>query len=145
MRVLRQTFDRHLTLFPPFRVSVKEACIILTLNMGSALLLRDLLRETEEMIGPEEQQPSPEAALNEQGVFRLTPYDVTILLGLRASWPAQWHEWHDTSNTYPEHFAIHPIKGRSTQQTWSESSTYNSRQRAGWNDPFNDDHTFDLW
>ena len=71
-------------------VSVKEACILLTLNVGPALLLRDLLRQAEEDTAVlEGQQPSPEAALNEMGVFRLTPYDVSILLGLRASWPEQ--------------------------------------------------------
>lgn len=69
---------------------MKEACIILTLNMGPALLLRDLLREAEEeILAPVGQQPSPESALNEMGVYRLTPSDVSILLGLRASWPTQ--------------------------------------------------------
>ncbi|XP_062373666.1 RAD50-interacting protein 1 [Sardina pilchardus] len=93
-------FDMTRNLFPLFGhyckrpenffKHVKEACIILTLNVGPALLLRDLLRETEEeLFAPEGQQPSPESALNEQGVYRLTPYDVSILLGLRASWPAQ--------------------------------------------------------
>lgn len=93
-------FDMTRNLFPLFGhyckrpenffKHVKEACIILTLNVGAALLLQDLLREAEEIIALESQQPSPEAALNELGVFRLTPYDVSILVGLRASWPAQW-------------------------------------------------------
>ncbi|KAL2102119.1 hypothetical protein ACEWY4_001287 [Coilia grayii] len=92
-------FDMTRNLFPLFGhyckrpenffKHVKEACIILTLNVGAALLLQDLLREAEEIIALESQQPSPEAALNELGVFRLTPYDVSILVGLRASWPAQ--------------------------------------------------------
>ncbi|XP_076152379.1 RAD50-interacting protein 1 [Alosa pseudoharengus] len=93
-------FDMTRNLFPLFGhyckrpenffKQVKEACIILTLNVGPALLLRDVLREAEdELFVPESLQPSPEAALNELGVYRLPPYDVSILLGLRASWPAQ--------------------------------------------------------
>lgn len=74
-------------------LSVKEACVILCLNVGSALLLRDVLRqaeEDEEEPGtPEGQQPSPVSALNELGVYRLAPCDVLILLNLRASWPGK--------------------------------------------------------
>ncbi|XP_056140209.1 RAD50-interacting protein 1 [Lampris incognitus] len=78
---------------------VKEACIILNLKVGSALLLRDLLRESvEETIsldcdrtkgGCRQDNPSPESALNEIGVYQLAPSDVLILLSLRASWPGQ--------------------------------------------------------
>ncbi|KAG5845149.1 hypothetical protein ANANG_G00135770 [Anguilla anguilla] len=49
---------------------VKEACIILSLNIGSALLLRDVLQraeEEEESVTPDPQRPSPESALNELG------------------------------------------------------------------------------
>ncbi|KAG7236834.1 hypothetical protein INR49_000212 [Caranx melampygus] len=73
------------------QVHVKEACIILCLNVGSAILLRDLLKESEEETrdagGIED--PPPESALNELGVFCLAPCDVQILLKLRASWPGQ--------------------------------------------------------
>uniref|UniRef100_A0AAY4BSL6 RAD50-interacting protein 1 n=1 Tax=Denticeps clupeoides TaxID=299321 RepID=A0AAY4BSL6_9TELE len=94
-------FDMTRNLFPLFGhyckrpenffKHVKEACIILTLNVGSALLLRDVLREAEEHdpVTPGGQQPSPQSALNEQGVYQLAPSDVLILLGLRASWPGQ--------------------------------------------------------
>ncbi|KAM3858925.1 RAD50-interacting protein 1 [Diretmus argenteus] len=98
-------FDMTRNLFPLFGhyckkpenffKHVKEACIILCLNVGSALLLRDLLRESEERRRGggeergEEENPSPESALNELGVYRLAPCDVLILLNLRASWPGQ--------------------------------------------------------
>ncbi|CAB1346280.1 unnamed protein product [Coregonus sp. 'balchen'] len=96
-------FDMTRNLFPLFGhyckrpenffKHVKEACVILSLNVGSALLLRDVLRqaeEDEEEPGtPEGQQPSPVSALNELGVYRLAPCDVLILLNLRASWPGQ--------------------------------------------------------
>ena len=83
---------------------MKEACIVLSLSIGSALLLRDLLREAlegrvsldrerpggaVEGAGPGAGGPSPEQALNELGVYRLAPGDVLILLNLRASWPGQ--------------------------------------------------------
>ncbi|XP_071358097.1 RAD50-interacting protein 1 [Trachinotus anak] len=94
-------FDMTRNLFPLFGhyckrpenffKHVKEACIILCLNVGSALLLRDLLKESEEetrdMGGIED--PPPESALNELGVYCLAPCDVLILLKLRASWPGQ--------------------------------------------------------
>uniref|UniRef100_A0A674C104 RAD50-interacting protein 1 n=1 Tax=Salmo trutta TaxID=8032 RepID=A0A674C104_SALTR len=96
-------FDMTRNLFPLFGhyckrpenffKHVKEACVILCLNVGSALLLRDVLRqaeEDEEEPGtPEGQQPSPVTALNELGVYRLAPCDVLILLNLRASWPGK--------------------------------------------------------
>ncbi|XP_010893446.5 RAD50-interacting protein 1 [Esox lucius] len=95
-------FDMTRNLFPLFGhyckrpenffKHVKEACIILCLNVGSALLLRDLLKQNQEDVEPgtpEGQQPSPTSTLNELGVFRLAPSDVLILLNLRASWPGQ--------------------------------------------------------
>ncbi|KAG7455788.1 hypothetical protein MATL_G00244810 [Megalops atlanticus] len=95
-------FDMTRNLFPLFGhyckrpenffKHVKEACIILTLPVGSALLLRDVLNqaeEEEEALTPDSQRPAPESALNELGVYRLAPVDVQILLGLRASWPGQ--------------------------------------------------------
>lgn len=67
--------------------SVKEACIILCLNVGSAILLRSLIKEsdtTRDCAGTGD--PPPESALNELGVFCLAPCDVLILLSLRTSW-----------------------------------------------------------
>lgn len=94
-------FDMTRNLFPLFGhyckrpenffKHVKEACIILCLNVGSAILLRDLLKESEDEtkdwagVG----DPPPESALNELGVYCLAPCDVLILLNLRASWPGQ--------------------------------------------------------
>ncbi|XP_035003884.1 RAD50-interacting protein 1 isoform X1 [Hippoglossus stenolepis] len=94
-------FDMTRNLFPLFGhyckrpenffKHVKEACIILCLNVGSAILLRNLLKESEEetkdWAGAED--PPPESALNELGVYCLAPCDVLILLNLRASWPGQ--------------------------------------------------------
>nr|XP_019955584.1 PREDICTED: RAD50-interacting protein 1 isoform X1 [Paralichthys olivaceus] len=94
-------FDMTRNLFPLFGhyckrpenffKHVKEACIILCLNVGSAILLRNLLKESEEetkgWAGAED--PPPESALNEVGVYCLAPCDVLILLNLRASWPGQ--------------------------------------------------------
>uniref|UniRef100_A0A672NHP7 RAD50-interacting protein 1 n=1 Tax=Sinocyclocheilus grahami TaxID=75366 RepID=A0A672NHP7_SINGR len=69
---------------------VKEACIILTLKVGPALLLCDVLKQSEEDEGIlNHQQPSPESALNELGVYKLAPSDVQILLNLRSAWLKQ--------------------------------------------------------
>lgn len=73
-------------LFPS--CSIKEACIILNLNVGSALLLKEVLQsasESEATLQPN--QPSATAALNELGVYKLAQQDVEILLNLRAIWP----------------------------------------------------------
>ncbi|XP_061817223.1 RAD50-interacting protein 1 [Nerophis lumbriciformis] len=89
-------FDMTRNLFPLFGhyckrpenffKHVKEACIILCLNVGSAILLRALIKEAEEDAGDE---ASPKSALNDMGVYNLAPCDVFILLNLRASWPGQ--------------------------------------------------------
>ncbi|KAM7377806.1 hypothetical protein PAMA_012955 [Pampus argenteus] len=94
-------FDMTRNLFPLFGhyckrpenffKHVKEACIILCLNVGSAILLRNFLKESEEEMrawagGGDS---PPESALNELGVYCLAPCDVLILLNLRASWPGQ--------------------------------------------------------
>ncbi|XP_054608394.1 RAD50-interacting protein 1 isoform X1 [Dunckerocampus dactyliophorus] len=94
-------FDMTRNLFPLFGhyckrpenffKHVKEACIIVCLNVGSAILLRTLIKESEEetrdWTGRDD--PSPQSALNELGVYYLAPCDVFILLNLRASWPGQ--------------------------------------------------------
>ncbi|EDL03164.1 RAD50-interacting protein 1 isoform 2 [Mus musculus] len=83
-------FDMTRNLFPLFShyckrpenyfKHVKEACIILNLNIGSALLLKDVLQSVSEHI------PAT-AALNEVGVYKLAQQDVEILLNLRTNWP----------------------------------------------------------
>lgn len=70
-----------------FPSSIKEACIILNLNIGSALLLKDVLQSASENETLNPNQPSATAALNELGVYKLSQKDVEILLNLRASWP----------------------------------------------------------
>ncbi|XP_028306754.1 RAD50-interacting protein 1-like isoform X1 [Gouania willdenowi] len=86
-------FDMNRNLFPLFGhyskrpenyfKHVKEACVLLCLSGGSALLLRDALRQTEDP------DPPPGALLNDVGVYVLSPNDALILLGLRAAWPEQ--------------------------------------------------------
>ncbi|XP_008828959.1 RAD50-interacting protein 1 isoform X1 [Nannospalax galili] len=83
-------FDMTRNLFPLFShyckrpenyfKHVKEACIILNLNIGSALLLKDVLQSTSEQL------PAT-AALNEVGIYKLVQQDVEILLNLRTNWP----------------------------------------------------------
>ncbi|XP_043944466.1 RAD50-interacting protein 1 isoform X2 [Protopterus annectens] len=92
-------FDMTRNLFPLFSPyckkpenyfkHIKEACILLTLNVGCALLLKDFLQSSAEH-GLEDgdiQQPSITAALNEVGIYKLAPQDVEILLNLRTNWP----------------------------------------------------------
>ncbi|KAI4876051.1 hypothetical protein NFI96_030100 [Prochilodus magdalenae] len=94
-------FDMTRNLFPLFGhyckrpenffKHVKEACIVLNLKVGPALLLCDVLKLAEEGLEDGEaslrpQQPTPESALNELGVYKLAPSDVHILLNLRSAW-----------------------------------------------------------
>ncbi|XP_051974974.1 RAD50-interacting protein 1-like [Xyrauchen texanus] len=90
-------FDMTRNLFPLFGhyckrpenffKHIKEACIILTLKVGPALLLCDVLKQDEdEDEALNHQQPSPESALNELGVYKLAPSDVLILINLRSAW-----------------------------------------------------------
>lgn len=71
--------------------SVKEACIILCLSMGSAILLNNLLKESKEETRDAAgvKDPTPDSALQELGVYCLSPCDVSLLLSLRASLPGQ--------------------------------------------------------
>ncbi|XP_049988833.1 RAD50-interacting protein 1 isoform X2 [Alexandromys fortis] len=83
-------FDMTRNLFPLFShyckrpenyfKHVKEACIVLNLNIGSALLLKDVLQSASEHV------PAT-AALNEVGIYKLAQQDVEILLNLRTNWP----------------------------------------------------------
>ncbi|RVE56273.1 hypothetical protein OJAV_G00219690 [Oryzias javanicus] len=96
-------FDMNRNLFPLFGhyckrpenffKHMKEAVIILCLNVGSAVLLRTVLKESQQETRDKERDraadPAPESVLNEMGVYCLAPSDVLILLNLRASWPGQ--------------------------------------------------------
>ncbi|XP_013365981.1 PREDICTED: RAD50-interacting protein 1 isoform X1 [Chinchilla lanigera] len=83
-------FDMTRNLFPLFShyckrpenyfKHVKEACVVLNLNVGSALLLKDVLQSASG-------QPPATAALNEVGIYKLAQRDVEILLNLRTNWP----------------------------------------------------------
>uniref|UniRef100_A0A8C7E6E2 RAD50-interacting protein 1 n=1 Tax=Naja naja TaxID=35670 RepID=A0A8C7E6E2_NAJNA len=93
-------FDMTRNLFPLFShyckrpenyfKHIKEACIVLNLNIGSALLLKDVLQTATESrtgIAFNSNQPTAVAALNELGIYKLAPKDVEILLNLRTNWP----------------------------------------------------------
>ncbi|XP_020652924.3 RAD50-interacting protein 1 isoform X1 [Pogona vitticeps] len=93
-------FDMTRNLFPLFShyckrpenyfKHIKEACIVLNLNVGSALLLKDVLQSaTENRTGTilNSDQPTAVAALNELGIYKLAQQDVEILLNLRTNWP----------------------------------------------------------
>ncbi|XP_012815454.1 RAD50-interacting protein 1 isoform X2 [Xenopus tropicalis] len=93
-------FDMSRNLFPLFShyckrpenyfKHVKEACIILNLNVGPALLLKDVLQTASESMNAcssNDKLPSSTAALNELGIYKLAPQDVEILFNLRTNWP----------------------------------------------------------
>nr|XP_008109767.1 PREDICTED: RAD50-interacting protein 1 isoform X3 [Anolis carolinensis] len=94
-------FDMTRNLFPLFShyckrpenyfKHIKEACIVLNLNVGSALLLKDVLQSAADnrsgMISSSN-QPTAVAALNELGIYKLAQQDVEILLNLRTNWPS---------------------------------------------------------
>ncbi|XP_040199454.1 RAD50-interacting protein 1 [Rana temporaria] len=93
-------FDMFRNLFPLFShyckrpenyfKHVKEACIILNLGIGPALLLRDVLQSAAhngDSTDINSKVPSATAALNELGIYKLAPQDVEILFNLRTNWP----------------------------------------------------------
>lgn len=68
---------------------VKEACILLNLLSGSAVLLRDLLFLPSESNVSEEESISPAcAALQDAGVYRLNVEDALKVLNLRVHLPS---------------------------------------------------------
>lgn len=87
------TCERHTKgfFFLPHSVcSIKEACIILCLSVGSAILLRNVLEEPEEeREAGDIMHPTLQSTLHELGVYCLAPCDVLMLLKLRVSWPSQ--------------------------------------------------------
>lgn len=73
-----------------FCFSVKEGCIVLTLGIGPALLLKDVLQTAAHNMDStaiNSKVPSAIAALNELGIYKLAPQDVEILFNLRTNWP----------------------------------------------------------
>ncbi len=69
----------------PSFCSVKESCTLLTLNVGSALLLKDVLYCALHEMSPDPNAPptDPVAALHDVGVFKLTPDDAELVISLR--------------------------------------------------------------
>ncbi|KAM5170991.1 RAD50-interacting protein 1 [Mantella aurantiaca] len=93
-------FDMSRNLFPLFShyckrpenyfKHVKEGCMVLTLGIGPALLLKDVLQSDAhhgDSTATDSQVPSATAALNELGIYKLAPQDVEILFNLRTNWP----------------------------------------------------------
>ncbi|KAM9311745.1 RAD50-interacting protein 1 [Gastrophryne carolinensis] len=93
-------FDMTRNLFPLFShyckrpenyfKHVKEACIILNLGIGPALLLKDVLQSAAQTMDDttiNRKMPSATSALNELGIYKLAPQDVEILFSLRTNWP----------------------------------------------------------
>ncbi|KAL8616926.1 hypothetical protein ACOMHN_041845 [Nucella lapillus] len=90
-------FDMTRNLFPVFGEftqkpegyfrDVKEACTLLTLKTGSAILLKEVLYSAlhEPSQDPNVKQTDPKAALHEVGVFALTPEQAETVLSLRAN------------------------------------------------------------
>ena len=65
---------------------MKEACVLLNLSAGSALLLREILHRT--LHDPDEVSDAtlmtdPVSALHDIGVFKLTPLEAELVLSLR--------------------------------------------------------------
>lgn len=71
-----------------FFKEVKEACILLNLLPGSAVLLRDLLKSSESNASEEEFISPACAALQDAGVYRLTLQDALKVLSLRVHLPS---------------------------------------------------------
>lgn len=90
MHICHYFFDIIVVVFL-LSLSVKEACIILCLNVGSALLMKDLLKaeesETRAAAAAKAvaKDPLAKSALHELGIYCLSSDDVLILLNLRAS------------------------------------------------------------
>ena len=67
--------------------SVKEACILLTLNVGSALLLKDILYRAlhEVTTDPNAPPTDPIAALHDFNITKLSPEDAELVISLRTN------------------------------------------------------------
>ncbi|XP_078610653.1 RAD50-interacting protein 1-like isoform X1 [Branchiostoma floridae x Branchiostoma japonicum] len=93
-------FDMTRNLFPLFGEytprpdnyfkDVKEACLLLNLKPGSAILLKEMLNKTihGSKVDPNTEKESPEKVLMDMGVFKLSAQEAERVLNLRANWPA---------------------------------------------------------
>jgi hypothetical protein len=71
---------------------VKEACTLLTLKTGSAILLKEALYSSlhQPTKDPHVKDADPVAALHEVGVYSLKPEQAELVLSLRASLSVTW-------------------------------------------------------
>ncbi|XP_078690910.1 RAD50-interacting protein 1-like isoform X1 [Branchiostoma floridae x Branchiostoma belcheri] len=91
-------FDMTRNLFPLFGEytprpdnyfkDVKEACVLLNLKPGSAMLLQEMLNKAlhGSKIDPNTEKESPEKVLMDMGVFKLSAQQAEKVLNLRANW-----------------------------------------------------------
>ncbi|XP_071948017.1 RAD50-interacting protein 1-like [Antedon mediterranea] len=91
-------FDMARSLFPLFGAytqrpenyfkEIKEACLLLNLKAGTAILLRDLLfKHLHDNQNEQASQTSTETALHDVGVYRLKKEAAERILNLRTDWP----------------------------------------------------------
>lgn len=85
---LRLSWGIKLNAMLSFFSRVKEACILLNLLPGSAVLLRDLLKSSESNASEGEFISPACAALQDAGVYRLTSEDALKVLSLRVHLPS---------------------------------------------------------
>ncbi|XP_030840744.1 RAD50-interacting protein 1-like [Strongylocentrotus purpuratus] len=71
-----------------FFKDVKEACVLLNLKRGSALLLQEAIQLQQEKPshGSSVAMPTAEASLNDVGVYRLSAKTAGRVLALRNDW-----------------------------------------------------------
>ncbi|ESO09658.1 hypothetical protein HELRODRAFT_195046 [Helobdella robusta] len=94
---MQLNFDMTRNLFPLFSSytnkpenhfkCVKEACAVLILTTGSAMLIRDVLKRALHPCESKVEVSDPIAALQDVGVFKLEPEHVEYLLSLRIDLP----------------------------------------------------------
>ena len=67
--------------------SVKESCVLLTMNVGSALLLKDVLYQAlhEPSSDPKSHISDPIAALHDLNIYKLSLDDAELILSLRTN------------------------------------------------------------
>ncbi len=64
---------------------MKEACLLLTLNVGSAMLLKQVLYDALHNPSSDSAPTDPIATLQDLGVYKLGAEDVELVLSLRTN------------------------------------------------------------
>lgn len=79
--ILRYGFNAIRTIASSFR-RVKESCQIMRMQLGDALLLKSTLFESLHSLNSKQLQ-DPIGTVHEQGIFKLTPEEVELVLSRR--------------------------------------------------------------